>query len=286
MTKPVQSGRRIHLTAAAIALVLFPLLPVASADDGASYQRLIDSRADVIVTVRFVLNMKMGGAGGFGDQETESEIPGVMIDPDGLVLCSNTQFGGITGMIKRMMGSMPGFDLTAEPSDIKVLIGAEENELDAELVARDVELDLAWVQIKNDEKAKYKALDLADSTEVKIGQQIMAVRRLGKYFDRHPEVHTDTISAQVERPRKLWMTQYGLSASYGLPVFTSDNKFVGIVVLQAPDDDEGPGEFNPFAMMGSMSNMQDMFRGAILPAPKLVKATKRARELAKSQDED
>ena len=44
--------------------------------------------------------------GGMGDQESDSEVTGVMIDPKGLVLCSNTQLGGFTGIMKQFMGPM------------------------------------------------------------------------------------------------------------------------------------------------------------------------------------
>ena len=242
------------------------------------FRQIIDQHADEIVTIRFVMKMQMGGRGGFGDQEHESEIQGLMIDPSGLVLCSNTQLGGFAGMMKRMMGSIPGFDMTNEPTDLEVVIGADQHEFEAELVARDTDLDLAWIRITNLKDQEVHAIALEDHELPEMGQTLYCVHRLGKHFNRAPAIRTGRVCGHTDTPRSLWVAETELASGIGLPVFHSSGKLAGVIVMQMPEAESGEGSFNPFAMMGSMSEMQGNLMGLILPADEVAKATKRVRE--------
>ena len=240
--------------------------------------QIIDQHADKIVTIRFVMKMQMGGRGGFGDQDFESEIPGLMIDPSGLVLCSNTQLAGFAGMMKRMMGSMPGFQINSEPTDLEVVIGADKHEFEAELVARDTDLDLAWIRITNLKDQELHALAIEDHKLPKMGQRLYAVHRLGKHFNRAPAIRTGRVCGHTDTPRSLWVAEEVLASGIGLPVFNSSGKFAGVIVMQMPTRESSEGDFNPFALMGSMSAMQQNVIGLILPADEVAKATKRVRK--------
>ena len=44
-------------------------------------------------------SVRLGG----GEQEMESEATGIMIDPKGVVIVSNTQLNGVAGFMTRMM---------------------------------------------------------------------------------------------------------------------------------------------------------------------------------------
>jgi len=246
------------------------------AADGAKLASIVDKHSGAYVTVKFVLKMSMPNMwGGGGDQENETEVTGVMIDPSGLVLCSNTQLGGFTAMFKRYMGSM-GESITAVPTDIKVLVGDDTEGKEAELIARDSELDLAWVRIKEPSDAKYQSIDLSQSGELAVGQEVFAIRRLGKYFGRAVIGMDGTIAGKTVKPRQLFVPSMGVAGSYGLPVFSGDGKVLGVSVMQFPDaSDSGSG---PGAMFGQMSQMQDSVMGFVLPVSEVVQATKRAQE--------
>ncbi len=57
----------------------------------ADYQRILKDNSPAIVTIKFVMKIKVAGK----SKESESETTGVMIDPKGLILCSNTEMGGL-----------------------------------------------------------------------------------------------------------------------------------------------------------------------------------------------
>lgn len=249
------------------------------------YKSLLERRAPVLVTVKFVLKTSMGGMmGGMGDQESESEVTGVMIDPNGLVLCSDTQLGGFMKMLAKMMPMMGG-NVSATPTDIKVLVGDDTEGRKAELVARDSELDLAWIRIKDAGDAKFDYLDLTKGASVSVGQRVVAVRRMGKYFGRAATVIEGRIAGTTKKPRDLYIPSIEFAMAQGLPIYTESGKLVGFTITQAPDADDSAGGFNPMAMLGQMSSMQEMMAGLILPAASAAKATKRALASVKEEED-
>ena len=272
MTKCVTTGSALWIVSAVLAVWASTASVSMAADQPPDFKRLIDRHAPAVVTVKFVMKMQMGM---MGESESETEIPGVMIDPKGLVLCTNSQLQGPMGMTKRFMP--PGMDMTSEPKDVKVVIGADEAEYEAKILARDTDLDLAWVQIKNPADVKFAAVDLEDSATVSVGETLVCVRRLGKLFNRAPAVRCGRICGEAKSPRHLFIGDTELASAVGCPAFTTSGKLAGIVVLQMPDeDDASPG--NPMAMFGSMSAMAEMFAGVILPVRQVASATQRVRE--------
>lgn len=250
------------------------------ADDAAAFRSLIQEKAPSVVTIRFVLKVKMGGMlGSMGDSENEQEINGVMIEPDGLVLCSNTQLGGMAGMMRRMLGSMG--EISANPTDLKVLISDDTEGVDAELIARDSELDLAWIRIKEPSGTPYAHVDLASTGQPEIGDKLFGLRRMGKYFDRVPVLSETRLAATTRKPRPLLIPASALG-TLGLPVYTADGRVVGVSVLQMPEA-EDPNQ-NPFGFLSSMSEMEELMTGLILPAEEVARATQRAKESRRDAD--
>ncbi|MBI1784071.1 trypsin-like peptidase domain-containing protein [Candidatus Sumerlaeota bacterium] len=182
--------------------------------------------------------------------------------------------GGFITMMQRMIGGEDGGgggkDVSIVPTDLKVLVGEDTEGVAAKLVARDTDLDLAWVQIKEPGGKKYDFIDIGQNEVPKIGQNLLTVERLAKHFDRVPAFGEVKLAAITKKPRDLFIPSM-MSTTYGVPVFTEGGKFVGVFVLQVP---EGGDQNNPMAMF----EMRDAMGGLILPADEVVKATKRALE--------
>lgn len=273
------------VTPLVIAATICLLSAVAPAETD-MYKSLLERRAPVLVTVKFVLKVSAGGMmGGMGDDEFESEVTGVMIEPTGLVLCSDTQLGGIMKMVTKIV-PMLGAAITTTPTDIKVLIGDDTEGLEAEVVARDSELDLAWLKIKDAGDKKFDFLDLSKGSSVKVGERVACVRRMGSYFGRSAIVVEGRIAGTTKKPRKLYVPSIELAMAYGLPIYTVTGKLVGITVTQAPGLDGAIGGFDPTAMLGQLSSVQEMLSGMILPAESAAKATKRALASVPEEDEE
>lgn len=228
------------------------------ADPIADYEKLAKEKAPAFVTVKYVLKME----GAFEDSEDEEETTGTMIDPKGLVLCGNSTLGGGFGRY----GS-------ARPTDIKVLVGKDTEGLPAKLLARDSELDLAWIQIQQPGRQDFAHVDFGKAVVPKVGQRLLGLRKMGKYFDRAIVLTEGRVAGRTRKPRELLVPSGDLQLAPGLPVFDEDGSVVGVLVLQMPTDADG-GE-----VLGFRSGVQNGLGGLILPAAEVVKATKQAREL-------
>ena len=248
------------------------IVPVRAADSG-GYDKLLAQRASAIVTIKYVLKVKSPG----GEQEAETEVTGVMIDPKGLVLCSNTPLGGFVSMISRMRPQMAG-KISATPTDLKILIGDDTEGIKAKLLARDTELDLAWIEITDPGKRKFDAVDFSKGVAPKTGHRMLSIRRMDKYFDRLTVVGEGRIGGVTTKPRTLYVPSDSLAGGLGLTIFTPDGRPVGLTVLQMPDGDDSGG--NP------LTKMQNLMKGLILPAADVVQATARARAGADAEEEE
>lgn len=235
---------------------VFATANAAAAAEGGdpAFEALATKAGGALVTVKMV--MKMPGH----DEAREMEVAGTMIDPSGLVLVSNAQLGGLA---TRMGMAAPSL------SDVKVLIGDDTEGLSAKVWTRDSDLDLAWVKIDADKAKdkKFDFVDLANAATPKAGDKLYGVQKMGKFFDRAVQVSVGYVSATTKKPRPLFVPGGNVQSTYGLPIFTADQKLAGIMIVQMPDADEAEN------MRGGG------FEGPmILPASEVASATARAKE--------
>jgi len=233
------------------------------AQQEADFQQLLADKAPAIVTVKFVLKVKSD----WRDSEAEHEVTGAMIEPDGLVLCSNSMLSGFRPWSR-------GSGESATPTDIKVLVGDDTEGLDAQLVARDSELDLTWIRIDDSGDAKFAFIDLKPSAVPKVGERLYVVARLSKFLDRAPVVRESRVGGITSKPRPLYVPSRG-TGTLGLPIFNAEGLAVGVAITQRPDSDEAGG-----------GRSWQGASGVILPAAEVLKATQRAKEAAADEEEE
>lgn len=227
----------------------------------ADFQKLLAEKTAPIVTIKFVLKTKSS----WGESESESEATAVIVEPDGLVLCSKTELGGY--------GEYYGSRRTSLPTDIKVLIGDDAEGLEAKLLARDSELDLIWLRIKDLGDRKLPYVDLEQSAVPEIGDHIYSVSRMGKYFDRIAVVNEGRVGGVTAKPRKLYVPSSG-GSGLGLPTYNAGGELIGVPIRLRPEREELEGASDMYGAWG-----------LILPAKEVAKATRRAKE-AEAQDEE
>lgn len=217
---------------------------------------ILTDRNNTTVIVKFIMKGDDGGG-------EEKEIFGTMIEPTGLVLVSNYNMGG---MEVRYGGGVP--------SDIKVLVGDDTKGVEAKLVARDTELDLAWVQVNTAPEKPYAALDVSGAAQtVEVGDFVYTVTRSSKFYDRAPIVREIRVLGHATKPRKLFLVGTESFNGFGMPVYNADNKCVGVTALILPSEEE-------------MENSSELFGDfppiAVLPMKDVSKATQQAKETAAS----
>ncbi len=216
--------------------------PVVAADDEAAIDALFKDRAPAIVSVKFVLTVTISHGGENQKQEQNSEVRGVMIDASGLVMLANDHLQGslpprFVAMLRQQGG---GFE--SMPSSLKILFGNEAKEFDAVIVARDSNLNIAFVQILDLEKREVAIVDLSKPTEAKIGASLLGVTRMGRGFDCAPRFGRVLITGKVEKPRAMWAVASNFDG-LGLPVFDMSGGVVGVLASQEGSEgvDDGGG---------------------------------------------
>lgn len=224
------------------------------------YEQLRDAYRDALVTIRFVLKVDdpMGAFAG------ENEIAGAMVSADGVVLCSNLMLGGSGG--RAVQGR-------CMPTDIKVFTRDCAEGLDAQFVARDTELDLAWLKVKSNAAQKLACIDLTSSmpgaAAPQLGDRVLGLGLMGRYFGQEVLVTESLLVGRTHKPRDLYVIRGALDTDPGLPVFTAEGQVLGFACIQSPD----PQEFAPGTNYAAMIARG---RGLILPLETVSKATARA----------
>ncbi len=279
-------GRRAAALLAFVALAVLRGLSLAAQPAAPDLAKILAERAPAVVTVQVVVQIKMSGEMGssMGEkQEFQTEASCTVIDPKGLVLCSNTLLGGYMSLIQRLMGGK--VEMTATPTQIKVLVADDPKPLDAKLLVRDSDLDLAWLQISVPAGRTLAYVDLSRAAAPKVGDPFVAVRRLDKFFDRTPTVYEGKIGGIIRKPRTLYVPTATAESALGLPAISPAGDVLGILVLQFPDEGSSLSDSGgPFGRLETSARMQELVRGFILPAAEVLKATKRATESAKTGD--
>jgi S1-C subfamily serine protease len=224
------------------------------------WAKVLDERSPSLVTVKFVLKFEPAG------EQQETEISALVIDSKGLLLASNFQTGGFPPLIQARMSGM-----TATPTEMKVLIGDDVEGVPAKLIARDSELDLAWIQIDESAGKTYTAVDLSKNTKPAVGDTLLTINHLGKFFDRAPVIKTTRMGGSTKKPRALYIpADNAIAGEFGTPVFATDGSIVGFTAMQLPEAEDVEGG----------DTAREYMTAVILPADALVRATKRALESA------
>ena len=181
---------------------------------------VVDTVAPAIVTVKVVIKMEIMMMGQSQNEESRSELTGVVVDESGLVMVSNGEIS--EERMQRAHSSSPfaaGVEVELTPTDFQVIFGNEEREYPAFLVAKDTKLDLAFLQVQELGDRELSFISFDDTAKPAIGDEIVAVSRLKKGYDYAPFLTTARISGAIRKPRKAFIVD-GIISSYGLPLFS------------------------------------------------------------------
>jgi hypothetical protein len=236
---------------------------------------ILEKHQKAVVTVQLVIKQKFSMMGmGSEENESKEEVTGFVIDPSGLVVLSlsATDPGSL---YENMMSAMAGdasdkFKMESNVSDVKILLD-DGAEIPGQIVLRDRDLDLAFVRPLQPPAQPLPWIDVSQSGEVQVLDQVVALNRLGKVAGRVCSVNLERIQAVVRRPRTFYVpgndpTHSGL----GSPVFTMEGNVVGIITLRAIKGETGRG------MMGLMGGMQENMMPIVVPTADIQEVAKQA----------
>jgi hypothetical protein len=235
------SARRLLVLAVAVAA----LLPVAAvAAEPPAYEEHLARIGRSVLPVRAYLKVRAAFGGQTMEMEEETETAGVVADPTGLIVLSNTALGGESSpLFQALKSRMPGLELQVDVTRLVVLVGPGLEEREASLLVRDGQRDLAWIEVQGARERPLDAVDLATGVEPVVGQRLICVRRMARGFDYAPELVRAYVTSRLPRPRLLYGLKGDLAGveSIGQVLFDLAGRPVGVTVLQAGVGGEADG---------------------------------------------
>jgi len=224
---------------------------------------------NAVVTVEMVVKQQMSFGGQSHEEEVKTEAVGTVISPEGLTVLSLSATDPMI-ILKNMMGGMADeFEGNSQLADIKILM-LDNSEISANVVLRDEDLDLAFILPKEKPAAPMDFVDMKNSAEPELLDEVLAITRLGKVVQRAHAASFERIEAMVEKPRKFFVPGGGpTNTGQGSPAFTLDGKFVGIFVIRSIPSDGGSG-----GMMGG--NGDGNVAPILLPASDIAEGASQA----------
>ncbi len=207
-------------------LGLVAALAMATAPDLETTARTTaEQTGKAVVTIRLVLKLKVGGQ----EHEQKMEVPGVVIDPSGLTVASASSIDP-SGAIRRMVDSQrQRVTLESEVKETVILL-EDGTELDAAVVLKDSDLDLAFIRPR-DTGLRLPAVTVKPrSATVPLLTRIFVLGRLGKLGNRALAVGTGEVRAYVRGPAPYYVTDGETSGFSGSLAYTADGVPLGLFV--------------------------------------------------------
>jgi hypothetical protein len=267
-----------------VVVVLLAGRGIGQADETADAGRkIMNSYKDAVVKIKVVMQSKfvMNGSE-MQNKEYKNEITGTVLDSSGLVLVSLTALDPskfmnnlMSGMDESAEGNMK-MEMKLDLKGIKVIL-PDETELDAKVVLRDKDLDMAFILPKQAITKPMASVNMTDQSNPNIMDEIIILSRLSKVANYAPSIMSARISAIVNKPHKFYIPQLegGDIGDIGTPAFTLDGKLAGVSLIRTLATEGGAG-FG--AMMGSAGAMG--IAAVIMPVNEILEASKQvAKEL-------
>lgn len=170
------------------------------------------------------------------DQERKVEALGTVIGTNGLMV---TALSGIdparelSGREVAVGGNRVRLEASSVLKEVRIIM-PDGVEVPAEVIMKDVDLDIAFLQAKADarefKEAEFKAVNLKESAKVSIADEVVSISRADEVLSRQPVVYNGQVNVLVKKPREFIRAS---SAGAGTPTFDLDGKLVGIGALRS-----------------------------------------------------
>ena len=237
---------RRALSAAVICSLLTAVPAAAEPVDGPEAQ-LIASKGASVVSVAFVLQMRIDIGGRIQERERNSRTQGLVVGTNGLIMVPSQVLNPTVSLRRpgRRRARATNVKADSVATNIRVTFPGDEKEYPAIVGATDSKTGLAFLLIDELGTAKPQPLDVSTSAAPRIGQTLFGVGRLGQTFDHAPICQRTRVIGKVTKPRTMWVLEDS-NRFIGKPLFAADGAVAGICAVQGGG--EGPPSARPFLL--------------------------------------
>lgn len=217
------------LPSLALTLILAaPLRADTIADEG---RKLLAKHQTSVLTVE--LQLRQSVTIGTQEQKGETKVTtsGVLLDASGLLAIPLSAVDP-SNLQKAGNPNARNFKITSEVADAKVLL-ADSTEVPVDVVYRDNDLDLAFIQTKQPLPGSLTPFDLTKPGKPAILDEAYVLWRLGPIANRTLAIQSGRILASVDKPRPYYLYEHAnWQTTLGSPVLAQDGKFVGLILMR------------------------------------------------------
>ena len=264
------------ISSLAIATAAAVMASTARADDLARTGRdILAKNQGAVVAVKLAIKQSVSMGGRENKSESKTETTGTVIDPSGLTVVSlaatdpsSTIKDAYARAIAARGGDMSQFKFDSELNDVKIVL-PDGTEIPAEVVLRDKDLDLAYLRPSEKQAKPLPCLDLTKDAKAQVLDEVIVLNRLNQAANRASAISIGRIEGIIDKPRTFYLLGQSMWAySLGAPVFSTDGKLVGIVLLRSSktqtDQDSGFifSNLNQWGMMPVILPASDIVDGA------------------------
>ncbi len=210
-----------------------------------SARRVLSDYGEAVMPVTAVLKVEAPGAS--APQERNLEFLGTVVASNGLMAVSATTLSPFNNMgdAASVGGSRP----TTSASRIKIRF-SDGIEVPARQVLTDEDADLTFLLPEPEEgkpAPKFpKPVEFAPGVAANVADELFTVGRAGDLFGWAPVLGRLHIIGRVERPRRHYLIAGAFSPGVGAPVFLSDGRPLGLLVVRREPAEPQPGRPAPF----------------------------------------
>lgn len=256
------------------AMILLAINGITQASDtAASGRKISNAYQNAVVKVETVAQVKilMNGSE-MQNREFKNEITGTVIDPSGLALVSLTAIdpSRFVDHLMRGTGEEMKMEVKIDLKGVKIIL-PDSTELDAKVVLRDRDLDMAFIRPTKKPAKPMVAVNLSHRANPDVMDEMIVLGRLSKVASYAPSVLSARIAAVVHKPHTFYIPQMegGDMGDIGTPAFTRDGQPVGVILIRILASE---GASNLGAMMGNAGAMG--ITAVIMPADVILEASK------------
>lgn len=192
-----------------------------------------DSVVGVAAVIKVTFNAESIGdmAVNIPEREQKMETAGTLIDAAGMVVTALSTLDPSRELTGREIRTPKGpvkLEASATLKEVKVTM-PDGTEIPAEIIMKDADLDLAFIQIKTESKeakgVAFRAVNLQQSAKVGVGDEVISLGRMDEVLNRQASAYRGSVIALTHKPREFLRIS---GASAGCPTFSLEGQIVGI----------------------------------------------------------
>lgn len=209
-------------------------------------RKAIVNQASSVLCVEVTMETSYSIEGSEDKDEQQSNATGIVIDKSGLLVVPLLMINP-TGVIKQMMEQMGDTDPSAKKMlesmrvDVKKIVVrlTDGTELPATVLLKDDQTELAVIKTASPFPDTVKPITVSDGVSVDLGDDLYCLSRLGSVSNFAPRVQGAYISAKITDPKLRYVVEGNMSDE-GIPAFTGDGKWAGVILTKIAGRNDMP----------------------------------------------